>query len=104
MADRGRWKKLFPKLTNADFDKVWEKIDANGDGNLSCDELAKYYGFNMSPSSVRKGQEAMTDEQIMEALAMAGTLHDMEVSRSPPFVTRPPPRANRRRDAFGLAA
>ena len=34
------WLKLFPKLKDADFQEAWKKIDANGDGILTMDELA----------------------------------------------------------------
>ena len=64
------WMKLFPKLHRADYDRVWLEIDKDGSGTLSLPELAEYYGFNLSPSAKRKGDQTanMTDEQIMEAL------------------------------------
>ncbi len=75
------WMKLFPKLTPEQFDKVWDEIDEDGDGNLSYEELAKYYGFNLSPSSKRSGgggAAEMTDEQILEALQLSATLEEMQ--------------------------
>lgn len=45
--------KLFPKLNRSDFEKVWNQIDTNGDGQLSFEELATYYGFNISPNAIR---------------------------------------------------
>ena len=38
------WMKLFPKLTRADYDKVWKEIDKDESGTLSLPELASYYG------------------------------------------------------------
>lgn len=74
------WMKLFPKLNNADFEKAWKTIDSNEDGNLSLQELAVYYGFNLSPSANRagKGTDEMTDEQILEALQLSATLAEMQ--------------------------
>ena len=72
------WMKLFPKLTTADFEEVWAEIDADGDGNLSLQELARYYGFNLSPHAARRGSLGMTDEQILEALQLSATLAEMQ--------------------------
>eukprot|EP00965_Chrysotila_dentata_P156203 5160594-Pleurochrysis_carterae.AAC.1 len=64
--------KLFPKMTLAQYDEVWKKIDLNGDGSLSVTELGAYYGFHLSPNGVRgSSQEEMSDEQILEALKVA---------------------------------
>ena len=83
--------KLFPKLKDADFEKAWLKIDSNADGELSLQELAAYYGFNLSPSANRAGKagdEEMTDEQILEALQLSATLADMQARPRAP--TAPP--------------
>ena len=64
------WRKIFPRLGADDFERAWKGIDQNGDGELSLRELADHYGFQLSPSGMRKGDEEMTDEQILEALQM----------------------------------
>ena len=62
--------KLHPGQGAKEFDIFWEKIDLDGDGNLSFEELASHFGYNISPASVRAGSagDEMTDEQILEAL------------------------------------
>ena len=76
------WMKLFPKLTDAEFEVAWKKIDKDGDGNLSMNELAEHYGFNLSPSGQRggsrRGSEEMSDEQILEALQMQAALDELK--------------------------
>ena len=48
------YKKLFPRVTDAEFDKVWTKMDSNGDGILQFNELAAHYGYDLeSPSESR---------------------------------------------------
>ena len=77
------WMKLFPKLTRADFDRVWKDIDKDCSGTLSLPELAAYYGFNLSPSAKRAGDQTkdMTDEQIMEALQMSAALQEIAAEK-----------------------
>ena len=77
------WMKLFPKLTRADFEKVWKDIDKDCSGTLSLPELAAYYGFNLSPSAKRAGDQTkdMTDEQIMEALQMSAALQEIAAEK-----------------------
>ena len=53
--------------TDAEYDAVWAKIDADGDGNLTVKELATYYGFAWDESGDGVATE-MSDEQILEAL------------------------------------
>jgi len=73
------WMKLFPKLHRADYDKVWKEIDKDCSGTLSLPELASYYGFNLSPSAKRSGDQTanMSDEQIMEALQLSAALQEL---------------------------
>ena len=50
------YKKTQPNVTDAEYDTLWSKIDADGDGNLTVKELAKYYGFSWdgaAPSGFR---------------------------------------------------
>ena len=86
---RRRWKKLFPKLKDEDFDKAWLNIDGDGDGELSLQELASHYGFNLSPSANRRSaRESMSDEQILETLQLSATLADMQARPSAPTAPR----------------
>ena len=69
--------KLFPKMTDPEFEETWKKIDLNGDGDLQFEELATYYGYSLSPSAKKAGQTGdMSDEQILEALQMQALLFD----------------------------
>ena len=70
------WMKLFPKLKDDDFEEAWKLIDANGDGNLSMDELAAYYGYDLNKGNAEQAE--MSDEKILEALAMQAALVEME--------------------------
>ena len=74
--------KLFPKLTEKEFEDIWAKIDINGDGNLQFEELAAYYGFSMSPTCRRssKPDENMTDEQILELLQLQAIVYDSKMA------------------------
>jgi len=74
------WKKLFPKLSNADYDTAWKGIDKNGDGELSLKELATYYGFDLTKKK-GENQEELSDEKIMEALQMQATLAEMQAEK-----------------------
>ena len=74
--------RLKKDLTDAEYDVLWkEQIDKNGDGELSVQELAAVFGFNLSPNAIRKGTAAddMTDEQIMEALQMEAAMYEMKL-------------------------
>ena len=37
-----------PAPSDDEFEQTWKKIDKDGDGTLSCEELANHYGFNRS--------------------------------------------------------
>ena len=50
--------------TKTDFDAHWKVIDADGDGNLTMNELASHYGFNLDTNTANE----MSDEQILEML------------------------------------
>lgn len=49
----------------AAYDIVWKKIDKDGDGNLTVDELSAFYGFDKDG-----GTGEMSDDQILQALAV----------------------------------
>ena len=65
------YKQLFGKEEG--FEETWAKLDKDGDGNLTVEELATYYGFSMDGADTGSSNE-MTDEQILEALQLASTL------------------------------
>ena len=67
------WKKCVdPDLANDAFEALWKKIDADGDGSLTANELAKHFGFDMASGSSLE----MSDEQILQALMLDDTLKD----------------------------
>ena len=72
------FEKMFPEKTKEDFEAQWNKMDADGDGNLTVIELAKHYGFNLEGES----SAGMTDEQILEALQMQAALVEMEAAKA----------------------
>jgi len=76
------------------FEVVWKNCDKDGDGNLTVDELAAFYGFD------ENGTGEMTDDQILQALAMAAELEAMQMEkqsgRDPSPKQKPPERTNRK--------
>ena len=36
--------------TDDEFEQTWKKIDKDGDGTLSCEELANHFGFDLNNS------------------------------------------------------
>uniref|UniRef100_A0A7S4JQX9 EF-hand domain-containing protein n=1 Tax=Prymnesium polylepis TaxID=72548 RepID=A0A7S4JQX9_9EUKA len=99
--------KLHPETTKEEYDKLWEKIDENGDGNLDQQELAHFFGVNYADlakdmrdkRSSEKAMEEMDDDQILEALQMEQALRDLQAqaakSRDPSPAVKPPERKNR---------
>ena len=57
---------MFPNTSKEDYNAVWDKIDADHDGNLTVKELATYYGFAWDDAGGVASE--MSDEQILEAL------------------------------------
>ena len=72
------FEKMFPDKTEDEFEAQWNKMDIDGDGNLSVVELAKHYGFNLEAESAAN----MSDEQILEALQMQAALVEMEKAKA----------------------
>ena len=68
---------LFPKTTLEEFNAIWMKMDADGDGNLTVQELAKFYGFDLEGSSSTE----MTDEQILQALQLQAALVEQNAEK-----------------------
>ena len=63
---------------NAAAAAQWKIIDSDGDGNLTVQELATYYGFNFDMGVAT----AMTDEQILNVLAMQASLLAQEEDKA----------------------
>ena len=74
------YKVIEPDITDPEFDKIWAKIDADGDGNLTVNELATFFGYNLEDSSTNE----MTDEQILQVLMMQNNLNDVKPIASAP--------------------
>jgi len=72
------YKKLFPKVTDKDFNATWKKIDSSGDGVLQRKELAQYYGFSLDAKGGAGADDEMTDVQILEALQMQTALAELQ--------------------------
>jgi len=103
--------KVFNKMTDKDFETQWKKIDADNSGSLSLEELAKYYGFSLSAlSRGGKGDDEMSDEQILEALQMQTALAELEAEakakreNSPSNQKAMEPKVNRRGSAGTVEA
>ena len=63
---------MFEETKPDEYEAIWKRIDADGDGNLTVKELASFYGFAWDDSEGGTGTAAeMTDEQILEALQVA---------------------------------
>jgi len=61
-----------------EVDKAWDAIDVDKDGNLTVAELAKFYGFDLKKEGEASvGANAMSDDQILEALQMQAMLSEM---------------------------
>lgn len=72
---------MFPNLDADKVGAVWKQIDEDGDGNLTVQELAKFFGFNWDDSGTAS---EMTDEQILNALQMHAALQEKNPKAQPP--------------------
>jgi ankyrin repeat protein len=70
--------KMFPKMTESEFEDIWKKIDTNGDGDLQFEELCRYWGFEAGDELKQNKSSVvdMSDDAIMEALQMQAVLYD----------------------------
>ena len=75
------YKKLHPTMNRDEFDAHWADMDTNGDGQLTFEELANYYGYGLKKSNTNL--QAMSDEQILETLRLQAALVEAE-AESPP--------------------
>ena len=80
---------MFPNTTKEEYNVVWDKIDADHDGNLTVKELATYYGFAWDDAGGVASE--MSDEQILEALQVRHTLQHASAAASAARSTQPQP-------------
>jgi len=64
-------------ITEAEYDKVWAKVDIDGSNDVSVTELSKFFGFDAGTGN----SEEMSEDQILAALQMQSHLFD-EVMKS----------------------
>ena len=66
------YKKLNAGASDADVATVFKTIDVNGDGSISLEELALYYGMRVTDGQVADGVDisGMSDQQKAELLAL----------------------------------
>jgi hypothetical protein len=62
------YSKVYKGLTANEYEAVWTGIDRDKNGELSLDELAAYYGYNMADLD----EEEMSDDKILELLEVRG--------------------------------
>lgn len=82
-----------------DSKDTWKKMDKDGDGNLTVDELAEFYGFKTG-----EGEETavdMTDDQITEALKLMSALQKMESDKAAAFDKAKAAEAEKKKEAEG---
>jgi len=64
-------------LNTGDFDKMWKKIDSNGDGNLQFAELCEFFGVSIDEANAgATARKNMSDEDIFEALQLQTKLQE----------------------------
>lgn len=68
------YKKMNPTATDADFQAHWRTIDRDGSGDLTVDELARFYGYAWDGESASE----MSDDQILEALQLHAMLQEVK--------------------------
>jgi len=85
--------KLFPSTTEKQFDDVWAAVDSDKSGDVSVEELADFYGFTIGENGELEEKPEMSDEQILEALAMAAEL-SVVPEVSPPEIKKTEKRAS----------
>ena len=66
--------RIFPSTTEKQYEAVWAAVDSDRSGDVTIDELADFYGFRIGDDGELEETPEMTDEQILQALAMAAEL------------------------------
>ena len=92
------------KLTDAEFDAVWKKIDTDDSDDISVKELAKFYGFDLNAQGqVVADDDDLDDDAILEAL-LVRVFSDWPntAPRHPPLQQHSPPRAEGQGAGFGV--
>ena len=60
-----------------DFERMWKKIDTNGDNSLQFSELCAYFGCNFDEAQEgAASRKEMTDEDVLEALKVQTALFE----------------------------
>ena len=74
---------VFPHISEHEFQQVWSSLDENRDGELSLEELARHYGYDL----VDLTDEGMTDEKILELLEVRAATPTSEAALPPALKT-----------------
>jgi len=65
------------KVSDADFEKLWLLIDANGDGILQQSELCTYFRVSFEATKEESNsRKNMTDDDVLAALALQTQLYE----------------------------
>jgi len=73
------WMEREMKIEGVEFEKLWVKIDQDGDGSLQQSELCAYFGisFDEADADLQKKLD-MSDEEILQALQMQSLLAEQK--------------------------
>ena len=97
------YRRMYPKMSDPEFDSLWKVIDKNGDNNLSFDELCEHFGVDLAEANdARIEQLSMTDEKILEALQLQAVLDEEMKKREEAEKTRKKTAAARRRTSGAM--
>jgi len=65
-----------PLCAEADFPRMWKKIDSNGDGSLQFNELCAYFGVDAEDAAKEAdAAKNLDEEEVWEALRVQEALH-----------------------------
>jgi ankyrin repeat protein len=77
--------KLNPLGTDKDVTRVFKQIDSDNSGTISCEELAKHYGFHFRSDHTVDGEvdtAGMSDEQLIELMHLNSIASDIALRRT----------------------
>ena len=73
----GTFYKRLNSCSDASFEAMWTRMDKNGDGVLTLNELCEYYGIDMADcANASKAQRAMDDAMVLEALQVQSIVNE----------------------------